>query len=61
MNPIYDVVIIGSGLGGLECATILSKYGYRVCVLEKNSKLGGTLHGFIPLLGTSGNKMFFRI
>ncbi len=46
METVYDVVIIGSGLGGLECATILSKHGYRVCVLEKNSKLGGTLHGF---------------
>lgn len=46
MGTVYDVVIIGSGLGGLECATILSKHGYRVCVLEKNSKLGGTLHGF---------------
>jgi len=46
METVYDVVIIGSGLGGLECATILSKHGYRVCVLEKNSKLGGTLHSF---------------
>lgn len=31
----YDVVIIGSGLGGLECAHILSKAGKRVLVLEK--------------------------
>jgi len=46
MDTIYDVVIIGGGLGGLECATILSKHGYNVCVLEKNSKLGGTLQGF---------------
>jgi len=46
METVYDVVIIGSGLGGLECAAILSKHGYRVCVLEKNSKLGGTLHSF---------------
>jgi all-trans-retinol 13,14-reductase len=46
METVYDVIIIGSGLGGLECATILSKHGYRVCVLEKNTKLGGTLHGF---------------
>ena len=46
METVYDIVIIGSGLGGLECATILSKHGYRVCVLERNPKLGGTLHGF---------------
>lgn len=37
----YDIVIIGSGLGGLECGAILSKEGYNVCVLEKNSNFGG--------------------
>jgi all-trans-retinol 13,14-reductase len=39
----YDAVIIGSGLGGLLCGTILSKEGYRVCVIEKNAKTGGCL------------------
>ena len=29
----YDVVVIGSGLGGLECAYILSRAGFRVLVL----------------------------
>ena len=28
----YDIIIIGSGLGGLECGAILSKEGYNVCV-----------------------------
>jgi len=42
----YDVIIIGSGLGGLECGYILSKKGYNVCVLEKNSQLGGCLQSF---------------
>lgn len=37
----YDIIIIGSGLGGLECGAILSKEGYNVCVLEKNDLLGG--------------------
>lgn len=37
----YDIIIIGSGLGGLECAAILSKEGYNVCVLEKNPLFGG--------------------
>lgn len=31
----YDVIIIGSGLGGLACAHILSKAGKSVLVLEK--------------------------
>ncbi len=34
----YDVVIIGSGLGGLVCAAILGKEGKRVCVIEKMNK-----------------------
>jgi all-trans-retinol 13,14-reductase len=42
----YDVVIIGSGLGGLQCAYILSQEGYNVCVLEKNKQIGGSLQTF---------------
>jgi all-trans-retinol 13,14-reductase len=42
----YDVVIIGSGLGGLQCAYILSMEGYNVCLLEKNNQLGGCLQTF---------------
>jgi all-trans-retinol 13,14-reductase len=42
----YDVVIIGSGLGGLLCANILVKEGLSVCLVEKNSRLGGSLQSF---------------
>jgi all-trans-retinol 13,14-reductase len=42
----YDIIIIGSGLGGLQCACILSKRGFNVCVLEKNSQCGGCLQSF---------------
>lgn len=44
--PKYDVVIIGSGLGGLLCGTILSKEGKSVCILEKHHQLGGNLQTF---------------
>jgi all-trans-retinol 13,14-reductase len=43
----YDVVIIGSGLGGLACGTILAKEGYKVCILEKNKQIGGALQTFV--------------
>lgn len=43
----YDFAIIGSGLGGLQCAYILSKEGYNVCVLEKNRQIGGNLQIFV--------------
>ena len=35
MKEQYDVVVVGSGLGGLVSAIILAKEGYSVCVLEK--------------------------
>ena len=40
------MVIIGSGLGGLVCGTILSKEGKRVCIVEKNEQIGGSLQTF---------------
>lgn len=46
-SEMYDVVIVGSGLGGLLCANILSNEGYKVCVLEKNRQLGGSLQTFV--------------
>ncbi|MCO5234980.1 MAG: NAD(P)/FAD-dependent oxidoreductase [Chitinophagaceae bacterium] len=42
----YDILIIGSGVGGLVCGGILSKEGYRVGVLEKNKQTGGSLQTF---------------
>jgi all-trans-retinol 13,14-reductase len=42
----FDVVIIGSGLGGLLCANILSKEGLHVAVLEKHHTPGGNLQTF---------------
>lgn len=42
----YDVVIVGSGLGGLVSAIILAKEGKKVCVLEKNQQFGGNLQTF---------------
>ncbi len=44
--PKYDIVIIGSGLGGLLCGNILSKEGYNVCIVEKNRQIGGCLQTF---------------
>lgn len=42
----YDVVIAGSGLGGLACGLILAKFGKKVVVLEKNHQIGGNLQVF---------------
>lgn len=47
MEASYDVVVIGSGLGGLVSANILAKEGYKVCLLEKNNQYGGNLQTFV--------------
>ena len=41
-----SVIIIGSGLGGLECGYILAKHGFKVTVLEKDKHIGGCLQTF---------------
>ena len=42
----FDAVILGSGLGGLQCAYILANSGMKVCVVEKNGIAGGCLQSF---------------
>jgi len=46
MTKIFDILIIGAGLGGLQSGAILSRKGFNVCVLEKNHVIGGTLQTF---------------
>lgn len=41
-----DVVVIGSGIGGLSCAALLAKYGFDVTVCESHAIPGGAAHGF---------------
>jgi prolycopene isomerase len=42
----YDVVVIGSGVGGLSAAALLAKAGKSVLVVERHNKVGGCAHGF---------------
>jgi phytoene dehydrogenase-like protein len=37
----YDIVVIGSGLGGLTGANVLAKCGHKVLLLEHHYQLGG--------------------
>lgn len=43
---IYDIIIIGSGLGGLICARQLAKEGRSVLVLERQAQPGGCMQSF---------------
>ena len=41
-----EVVVIGSGIGGLSCAALLARYGIDVTVVESHSIAGGAAHAF---------------
>jgi phytoene dehydrogenase-like protein len=41
-----DIVVIGSGIGGLCCAALLARYGFEVVVCESHSIAGGAAHAF---------------
>ena len=43
MNKHYDVIIIGAGPGGLECAKQLDHTNLRVLIIEKNEIIGPKL------------------
>lgn len=47
----WDAIVVGAGLGGLSCATMLGKKGKSVLVLEKHSKVGGYAHQFTRKAG----------
>ena len=34
-------------MGGLICADVLGREGYKVCVLEKNKQVGGSLQTYV--------------
>lgn len=45
-QPQVDMIIIGSGLGGLSCAALLTRYGFDVMVCESHNIPGGAAHAF---------------
>ena len=42
-----DVIVIGSGIGGLSTAVLLGRAGYKVLVLEQHDQAGGCCHTFV--------------
>lgn len=46
MRDKYDIIIIGSGIGGLVCGNYLSKSGKKVLIIEKNNFPGGNCSSY---------------
>jgi len=42
-----DVIIVGSGVGGLTAAVLLGRVGKKVLVLEQHDQAGGCCHSFV--------------
>ena len=40
-EPVFDLVVIGGGMGGLATAALSQKFGLRTALLEAHTKLGG--------------------
>lgn len=42
----WDIIVIGSGMGGMVTAAALSRLGHKVLMLEQYNALGGQTHSF---------------
>lgn len=42
----YEVVVVGAGIGGLTTAAVLAARGVNVCLLERQSEVGGCVAAF---------------
>ena len=42
----FDVIVIGSGMGGMAAATALSRMEHKVLLLEQAKTIGGLTHTF---------------
>ena len=46
LSETFDVIVIGSGMGGMTTAAALSKMGSKVLLLEQAQTIGGLTHAF---------------
>lgn len=47
MEPLYDVIVVGAGNGGLVAAATTAKNGFKTLLLEKHNLPGGCATSFI--------------
>lgn len=42
-----EIIVVGSGIGGLVAGALLARYGKQVMVLESHGIAGGAAHSFV--------------
>ena len=55
----WDVIVVGSGIGGLSAASLCAKYGLRTLCVEAHDHPGGVAHSFERRSSTSDRPFVF--
>lgn len=56
-QPQFDVIVVGAGTAGIPCAVEAASAGARVLLLEKDTRIGGTLHITDGGLSAAGTRL----
>jgi all-trans-retinol 13,14-reductase len=54
----FDVIVLGTGIGGLGCAAALARKGKKVLMIEQGDRPGGCLQPFYPAGGDDPCKLW---
>ena len=47
VGTVFDLVVVGGGMGGLATAALAQRLGLRCALLEAHTKLGGCMATFV--------------
>ena len=53
----YDIVIVGAGIAGLNTARLLNNKNKKICILEKSNRVGGMINTKQVNIKTRKNKI----
>jgi protoporphyrinogen oxidase len=57
----YDIIIVGAGIAGLNIARLLDKSNKKICIIEKSKRIGGLIHSKYMSIIHKGKKKKIKI